>query len=566
MANSVHNIPINVMPQAQPQGPVVPDNTGVIDYSAAEKATSQASNDNRTYEADAQAPAENANSNQENQVNEGKGEDFQDVLERKLSNKSEDRRATADDEKPQNSENKTKDNSEENICNLSGLIDINTREITNAITGKAKKQAPTILVKPDKDAKPITKAVSDQQQKIIDIPAINIAKDSSKSNKKDDLVALAAAETTKVQKPTGDSTKGTEVKQIVQEAVGKEAKAKDTNPDTTQLADKPAENKMVNTNKLKSQDTPVAKQSQKAADAGNTDQATDPGITANDKIDPTDFTKIAETTDKAIKPEMLAENKPKSTESVDKPQKIENLQIDPKEDKGNANQTLENALNDQNAKTEKEKINANVDFNNIKAQNETAVNSIADTPVANTNQTAVSGNITGVQSVASASAARADALQPQSPTDQIIDAVRTQDVTPSRQINISLNPAELGRVRISFQQSDGEITGMIEVEKSQTRVDIEKAIPQIVNSLQDSGVQVKKIEVIQDNGADTRRQQSDMADQFEQANSRNFSDGSYSSSKNQSETSARGSQLGNDYQLEKGSVSHISDDAISAYA
>ncbi len=82
------------------------------------------------------------------------------------------------------------------------------------------------------------------------------------------------------------------------------------------------------------------------------------------------------------------------------------------------------------------------------------------------------------------------------PAQQIIDSIRLNIDTPQQQINITLNPPELGRVRIMFQQIDGEITGLLEAEKRQTKYDIEKSIPQIVASLQECGVQVRRINVL----------------------------------------------------------------------
>ena len=83
-----------------------------------------------------------------------------------------------------------------------------------------------------------------------------------------------------------------------------------------------------------------------------------------------------------------------------------------------------------------------------------------------------------------------------SPAQQIIDSIRLNIDTPQPQINISLNPPELGRVRIMFQQIDGEITGLLEAQKRQTKYDIAKSIPQIVASLQECGVQVRRINVL----------------------------------------------------------------------
>ena len=65
----------------------------------------------------------------------------------------------------------------------------------------------------------------------------------------------------------------------------------------------------------------------------------------------------------------------------------------------------------------------------------------------------------------------------------------------NQQITIQLNPPELGKVLIKFQEQDNQITGLLEVSKTQTRIEIEQAIPQIIRSLQDSGIQIKRLDV-----------------------------------------------------------------------
>ena len=45
------------------------------------------------------------------------------------------------------------------------------------------------------------------------------------------------------------------------------------------------------------------------------------------------------------------------------------------------------------------------------------------------------------------------------------------------------------------QEQDNQITGLLEVSKTQTRIEIEQAIPQIIRGLQDSGIQIKRLDV-----------------------------------------------------------------------
>jgi flagellar hook-length control protein FliK len=68
-----------------------------------------------------------------------------------------------------------------------------------------------------------------------------------------------------------------------------------------------------------------------------------------------------------------------------------------------------------------------------------------------------------------------------------------------RQITVRLNPPELGKVFIKFQQQDSELTGLMEVSKTQTRVEIEQTLPQIIRNLADSGIQIKRLEVMLSN-------------------------------------------------------------------
>jgi flagellar hook-length control protein FliK len=565
VANSVQNIPLNVMPQAQPAGPVVPNNNGVIDDSAAENAAMQTSNENRTHEADSQAAVENPNNN-EAPVTEGKGDDFQDVLDRKLSNKSDDKQAAADSEKPQDGENKTGDKSEDGTQNLSGLISVNNQNIT-MIDDRATKVTPVVLLKGDKTAKPVTKNLI-TQQKIVEIPLQNALKDQAAAAQKGDLVAMTTAETTNTDKTAADSAaKAADLTKDAKDAMAKDAPEIVVKTDTTQLTDKTQTADNLSAGKLTAQEIAAAKQNANAAQNTNTDQTTDAKKATTENVDPTAAVKTTETIDKSLKMEVVTDATPKDTEVIDKPKITDGLQVETKTETNAAGETQEQALNEQNAKTEKKKASASVDFNYTRAQNDTAVsNTATDAPAGSTTQTNTVNAVSGVQSTAAAS--RTDGLaQPQSPAQQIIDAARAPDVSPSSQINLTLNPDQLGRVRISFQQENGEITGMIEVEKAQTRYDIEKDIPQIVASLQDSGMQVKKIDVVQDNNPEPDRQKSELTDQFEQANKRSFAeDGSSNQRQGSPAPSNRGSQVGADYQQAKEAVSHISDDAISAYA
>ena len=80
-------------------------------------------------------------------------------------------------------------------------------------------------------------------------------------------------------------------------------------------------------------------------------------------------------------------------------------------------------------------------------------------------------------------------------SQQIQQSVRSSFGEGNRQIVIRLNPPELGKVTIKFaEQADG-ITGLLQVDKLQTRQQIQQALPEIIQNLQDSGVQIKRLEV-----------------------------------------------------------------------
>jgi len=77
------------------------------------------------------------------------------------------------------------------------------------------------------------------------------------------------------------------------------------------------------------------------------------------------------------------------------------------------------------------------------------------------------------------------------------------------QLTIYLNPPELGRVFVRFQQQQDQITILLEVSKPETRCEIELALPQIMRALQDCGAQVRRLEVSVPARSDELAQQAD---------------------------------------------------------
>jgi flagellar hook-length control protein FliK len=81
-------------------------------------------------------------------------------------------------------------------------------------------------------------------------------------------------------------------------------------------------------------------------------------------------------------------------------------------------------------------------------------------------------------------------------SEQILGSVRSSLHQADRQIVIRLNPPELGKVFIRFQEQEDQITGLLEVSKIQTRYEIEQVLPQIIRTLQNSGIQIKRFDVV----------------------------------------------------------------------
>jgi flagellar hook-length control protein FliK len=91
---------------------------------------------------------------------------------------------------------------------------------------------------------------------------------------------------------------------------------------------------------------------------------------------------------------------------------------------------------------------------------------------------------------------------------QILESVHSSlsQQTGDKQITVHLHPPELGKVFIRFQEQDAQITGILEVSKTQTRLEIEQALPQITRNLADSGIQVRRLEVVLSEGEQSAQQ------------------------------------------------------------
>ncbi|MHC4806269.1 MAG: flagellar hook-length control protein FliK [Planctomycetota bacterium] len=91
---------------------------------------------------------------------------------------------------------------------------------------------------------------------------------------------------------------------------------------------------------------------------------------------------------------------------------------------------------------------------------------------------------------------------------QILESIHSSlsQQSQNQQITVRLNPPELGKVFIKFQEQDAQITGLLEVSKTQTRYEIEQALPQIIRNLTDCGIQIKRLEVVLPDGQQSEQQ------------------------------------------------------------
>ena len=79
--------------------------------------------------------------------------------------------------------------------------------------------------------------------------------------------------------------------------------------------------------------------------------------------------------------------------------------------------------------------------------------------------------------------------------DQIFQSVQTSIQQGQREITVHLNPPDLGRVSIKFSEQGKELTGLLETANPQTRAEIRQAIPEIIRSLEESGISIKRLDV-----------------------------------------------------------------------
>ncbi len=116
---------------------------------------------------------------------------------------------------------------------------------------------------------------------------------------------------------------------------------------------------------------------------------------------------------------------------------------------------------------------------------------IASTPQATTVSSTAAPITTQVETVRGMSE-----IPTERPVDQIIQTLQLRTFGADSQVRMMLAPEELGAIRITFRQIEGEIVGMLEVQRSETRRELEHSVGQLAAAMESAGVQVRRIEVV----------------------------------------------------------------------
>jgi flagellar hook-length control protein FliK len=80
--------------------------------------------------------------------------------------------------------------------------------------------------------------------------------------------------------------------------------------------------------------------------------------------------------------------------------------------------------------------------------------------------------------------------------EQILDSLQASATQGQKELMIRLQPPELGTVVVRFREQGEHLDGILEVARPETRHQIEQALPEVVRSLQDAGVTIRRLDVI----------------------------------------------------------------------
>lgn len=117
-------------------------------------------------------------------------------------------------------------------------------------------------------------------------------------------------------------------------------------------------------------------------------------------------------------------------------------------------------------------------------------------------------------------------------SEQIIESMRASlnQIDMPRQVMVRLEPPDLGNILVRFQEQEDEITGLLEFSKPEIKHEIEQILPQIIRTLADCGVQIKRLDV-------------QLSDQFEPNADRTLTEGNLENGLFQHQHSAEGNDF-----------------------
>ena len=78
----------------------------------------------------------------------------------------------------------------------------------------------------------------------------------------------------------------------------------------------------------------------------------------------------------------------------------------------------------------------------------------------------------------------------------MIETGRSYQAGGEGRVELRLNPPELGKVVIRFQRRRGVVEGVIEVEKTETRRELQEAVSSMQRDLVEAGLTVRRIQIV----------------------------------------------------------------------
>ena len=99
---------------------------------------------------------------------------------------------------------------------------------------------------------------------------------------------------------------------------------------------------------------------------------------------------------------------------------------------------------------------------------------------------------------------------------QIQESAKALLQSNKNEITVRLNPPELGSVCLKVSESGSQISGLLQVSKPETQHEIQQCLPEIIRSLEDAGISIKRFEVVLNNPSDQQTLQQSLYQQNNQ--------------------------------------------------